>query len=96
MKLRSVGWLAVVACAPAVAQAPNPEVERHIAAARAVAGEHTALFERICPLPSAPRPIPATGGPRTPPPRDSWHAELGWVDGYQYALLAEEWRAVRG
>lgn len=24
--------------------------------------------------------------------RDSWHAELGWVDGYTYGLLAEEWR----
>jgi len=23
--------------------------------------------------------------------RDSWHADLGWVDGYTYALLAEEW-----
>ena len=23
---------------------------------------------------------------------DSWHAELGWVDGYQYAILAREWR----
>ena len=23
---------------------------------------------------------------------DSWHAELGWVDGYQYALLQREWR----
>lgn len=23
---------------------------------------------------------------------DSWHAELGWADGYAYALLAEEWR----
>jgi RimJ/RimL family protein N-acetyltransferase len=22
---------------------------------------------------------------------DSWHAELGWVDGYTYALLAREW-----
>jgi len=22
---------------------------------------------------------------------DSWHAELGWVDGYQYAMLAHEW-----
>ena len=22
----------------------------------------------------------------------SWHADLGWVDGYQYALLAREWR----
>jgi RimJ/RimL family protein N-acetyltransferase len=26
---------------------------------------------------------------------DSWHAELGWVDGYQYAMLAREWRAVQ-
>ncbi len=23
---------------------------------------------------------------------DSWHADLGWVDGYTYALLAETWR----
>ncbi|PZG17693.1 GNAT family N-acetyltransferase [Micromonospora craterilacus] len=23
---------------------------------------------------------------------DSWHAELGWVDGYTYALLADTWR----
>ncbi|RIV40346.1 GNAT family N-acetyltransferase [Micromonospora radicis] len=23
---------------------------------------------------------------------DSWHAELGWVDGYTYALFAETWR----
>ncbi len=23
---------------------------------------------------------------------DSWHAELGWVDGYTYALLSEAWR----
>ncbi|MDG4809498.1 GNAT family N-acetyltransferase [Micromonospora sp. WMMD1120] len=23
---------------------------------------------------------------------DSWHAELGWVDGYTYALLAAQWR----
>ena len=25
---------------------------------------------------------------------DSWHAELGWVDGYQYAMLAREWRTL--
>jgi RimJ/RimL family protein N-acetyltransferase len=24
---------------------------------------------------------------------DSWHAELGWVDGYTYGLLADTWRA---
>jgi RimJ/RimL family protein N-acetyltransferase len=25
--------------------------------------------------------------------KDSFHAELGWVDGYTYAILAEEWSA---
>jgi RimJ/RimL family protein N-acetyltransferase len=25
---------------------------------------------------------------------DSWHSELGWVDGFQYAMLAREWRAL--
>ena len=25
---------------------------------------------------------------------DSWHADLGWVDGYEYAILAREWRAL--
>jgi RimJ/RimL family protein N-acetyltransferase len=24
--------------------------------------------------------------------RDSWHAKLGWVDGYTYSILAEWWR----
>ena len=23
--------------------------------------------------------------------RDSWHAERGWVDGFTYAILADEW-----
>ncbi|MCD5346621.1 GNAT family N-acetyltransferase [Agromyces sp. S2-1-8] len=27
--------------------------------------------------------------------RDSWHAELGWIDGYTYAILADEWRERR-
>lgn len=26
--------------------------------------------------------------------RGSWHAELGWIDGYDYALLADEWRGL--
>lgn len=24
---------------------------------------------------------------------DSWHTELGWIDGYTYAILDREWRA---
>lgn len=27
---------------------------------------------------------------------NSWHADLGWVDGYQYAMLASEWEAISG
>lgn len=27
--------------------------------------------------------------------QDSWHAELGWLDGYTYGLLADESRAAR-
>lgn len=27
--------------------------------------------------------------------RDSWHAELGWIDGYTYGILAEEWAPAR-
>ncbi len=25
--------------------------------------------------------------------QDSWHAELGWVDGYTYAMLRSEWES---
>ena len=25
--------------------------------------------------------------------KDAWHGELGWVDGYTYAILADEWRS---
>jgi RimJ/RimL family protein N-acetyltransferase len=28
--------------------------------------------------------------------RDSWHAELGWVDGATYGMLAEEWFSAAG
>ena len=25
--------------------------------------------------------------------KDAWHGELGWVDGYTYAIVADEWRS---
>lgn len=28
--------------------------------------------------------------------KDSWHAELGWLDGYTYGILCEEWADVSG
>ena len=27
--------------------------------------------------------------------RDSFHADHGWIDGYTYAILADEWQAPR-
>jgi metallo-beta-lactamase class B len=62
--------------AAVAAQAPRPEVERHIAAARAAAGEHAGMVDRLCPSGSVQRPVQ---GNRTAPPgvpaRESWHAE---------------------
>lgn len=73
---RWMAWLAACAATAAVAQAPNPDVERHIAAARAAAGEHMAMVDRLCPVPGVARPAPgARGAPRGVPPRESWHAE---------------------
>ncbi|HEY3519338.1 MAG TPA: hypothetical protein VGL98_19965, partial [Gammaproteobacteria bacterium] len=41
--------------ATVAAQAPIPEVERHVAAARAAAGEHAAMVDRLCPRPVPPQ-----------------------------------------
>jgi RimJ/RimL family protein N-acetyltransferase len=27
--------------------------------------------------------------------KDAWHGDLGWVDGFTYAILADEWRSGR-
>jgi metallo-beta-lactamase class B len=78
---RYVLTLAASMAAAVAAQAPNPEVERHVAAARAAAGEHAAMVDRLCPRPAAAQPAAALrpanrgGGPPAPPARDSWHAE---------------------
>ena len=66
----------------------SPEMERHIAAAKAAAGaDHTGLFDRTCSdarsfaAPPAPRGGGAgargarQGGPPAPPARDTWYAE---------------------
>ena len=73
---RYASLLMACAAATAAAQAPNPNVERHIAAARAAAGEHMGMVDRLCPAPGAARPVQGNrGAPRTVPPRESWHAE---------------------
>src|SRR5262245_28704337 len=88
--------LAALFCAVAVsavvhAQAPNPEVERHIEAARTAAGpELNGLFDAVCTtarnvIAQASAPPRAggpgrggagrAGGPPAAPARETWHAE---------------------
>src|SRR5262245_23819291 len=80
------------------AQAPNPEVERHVAAARAAAGEHAGMVDRLCPGPvarqtaAATQPTPANrgGGPPAPPVRESWHAEpMKVFDNFYFVGMTE-------
>lgn len=57
------------------ASAQNAGVEEHVAAARAAAGEHAGMVDRLCP-----REASAAPGPRRPPPggapsREDWYAE---------------------
>ena len=91
MKHLVAGLVCAALSAVLYAQASNPEVERHIEAARAAAGtEHAGLFDAVCTTArnviaqaSAP---PRTGGPGrggggraggppAAPARETWHAE---------------------
>jgi metallo-beta-lactamase class B len=84
-----------VSCAAAVAAAQtNPQVERHIAAARAAAGEHMGMVDRLCPLPGVVRPVQGnrTAAPAVPA-RDSWHAEPAKVFDNLYFVGMTEFSA---
>jgi metallo-beta-lactamase class B len=66
--------IAMLAAITSTARGQNQSVMQHIAAARAVAGEHAGMVERLCPMPGAAR-APRGAPPRGVPPRESWHAE---------------------
>lgn len=94
MRARQVLFMsAACALAAAAAQAQNADVERHVAAARAAAGEHASMVDRLCPAPpTAARPAAPgpRGGPRTTPPRESWHAEPAKVfDNFYFVGMTE-------
>jgi metallo-beta-lactamase class B len=74
MRLRLL-TLALLAAAGA-AEAQNPEVDAHVTAARAAAGEHAGMVDRLCPREQASA-GPARGGPPPSgsPPRETWYAE---------------------
>ena len=87
----AVALTAAATFGSAVAQTANPNVERHIAAARAVAGEHATMVDRLCPNLSVARPVQ---GNRTAPPgapaRESWHAEPAKVfDNFYFVGMTE-------
>jgi len=57
------------------ANAQQQRVDEHVAAARAAAGEHAGMGDRLCPMPGATRTGPNRAPPRGVPPRETWHAE---------------------
>lgn len=58
------------------AAAQSERVEAHVAAARAAAGEHAAMVDRLCPRePTAAAPGPRRPPPRGVPPREEWYRE---------------------
>ena len=66
--------LTLLACE---AGAQNNLVDQHIAAARAAAGEHASMVDRLCPreAASSQRPAGARQPPRGTPAREDWYAE---------------------
>jgi metallo-beta-lactamase class B len=67
--------LALLCATTARAQELSAAVMQHVEAARAIAGEHDGMVDRLCPRPG-PRPAgPTRGSVQAVPPRDQWHAE---------------------
>jgi metallo-beta-lactamase class B len=72
-----IRWISVAALivTASSAHAQNARVDEHIAAARAAAGEHAGMVDRLCP-----REVSASPAGRRPPPggtpaRETWYAE---------------------
>ena len=95
MQCKLAACAALLAAACAEAQAPaaaDASAERHVAAARAAAGEHAGMVERLCPMPGAARPVagPRRGPPPADPPRESWYAEPAKVfDNFYFVGMTE-------
>ena len=94
MRVGFAASAALFVAASVAAQAPKPAVEQHIAAARAAAGEHAGMVDRLCPLPGVARPVQGNrGAPQDDPPRDSWHAEPAKVFDNLYFVGMTEFSA---
>jgi metallo-beta-lactamase class B len=68
---------AISMIAAMTAQAQNDETARHIAAARAAAGDYAGMVDRLCPAPAPVNPGGGRrgGGPRAPQTQADWYAE---------------------
>jgi len=72
------------------AAAQKESVERHIAAARAAAGEHAGMVDRLCPADATAAPGPRRPPPRGVPPREEWYREPAKVfDNLHYVGMIE-------
>jgi len=81
--------LIMVACET---QAQNARVDQHVAAARAVAGEHAGMVDRLCPrnVSASERTGAGRPPPRGAPPREEWYAEPARVfDNLYYVGMTE-------
>lgn len=62
----------------------------HVAAARAAAGEHAGMVDRLCPTEPTAATTPRRGPPRGVPPREQWYAEPVKVfDNLYYVGMSE-------
>jgi len=73
MQIRWMTLALLVAAASASAQ--NATVDEHVAAARAAAGEHAGMVDRLCPREPTASPGPGRTAQRGAPPREDWYAE---------------------
>lgn len=73
MKIRRLTIALLFAAGSAWAQ--NPSVDAHIAAARAVAGEHAEMVGRLCPRETAAAPSPRRAPQRGAPSLEDWYRE---------------------
>src|SRR5690606_8750677 len=75
-KMRMRCMTAALLVVAASAEAQNANVDAHIAAARAAAGEHAGMVDRLCPREAtAAAPRPARPPQRGAPAREEWYAE---------------------
>jgi len=73
MRLRWMSVALLIVAGSAGAQ--NPSADAHVAAARAAAGEHAGMVDRLCPREAAAAPSPGRPPQRGAPSREDWYRE---------------------